>query len=118
MKTKSSLTVSESENFNSKTPSTLAQLLDIDSQLSAQEDQLRTQLESIQQKRNSLKVVIGLFAEADKAKVTNSIKESIPQANTKKQLENIDESMAVSQTIPNELPIALESKKGKNSVSL
>lgn len=117
MKTKSSLTVSESENFNSKTPSTLAQLLDIDSQLSAQEDQLRTQLESIQQKRNSLKVVIGLFAEADKAKVTNSIKESIPQANTKKQLENIDESMAVSQTIPNELPIALESKKGKKTAS-
>jgi hypothetical protein len=85
--------VPEPEHLNATTPSTIAQLLNIDTQLSVQEAQLRAQLESIQQKRQSLQVVISLFNDIDKAHVVAPIEEtaSTPQA------QRIEEKEAVAQ---------------------
>jgi hypothetical protein len=108
--------VPEPETLNSTTSSTQAQLLEIDTQLSMQESQLLAQLESIQQKRQSLQVVIGLFKETDKATVT-SIEETIltPQA------PSVEEKKAVSQTNKDDLLSAAlpttASKKGKKTGS-
>lgn len=98
----------DSHNSDSSTNSTLAQLLEIDSQLSAQETQLLSQLKSIQEKRNSLQVVIGLFTEADKAHVASPIEEttSTPQAQTQKASKTVDESKAVVEPEPQEVPLA------------
>jgi hypothetical protein len=68
--TKKFFPVPESQNSIPTTNSTLAQLLEIDTQLSIQEAQLHSQLESLQQKRNSLKVVIELFNVTDAAIAT------------------------------------------------
>jgi hypothetical protein len=53
-----------SQPSNSSSNSALTQLLEVDAQLAAQEAQLSTQLQSVQEKRKSLKTVIDLFAPA------------------------------------------------------
>jgi len=90
--------VPEPKNLNSTTSSTLPQLLDIDSQLSFQEAQLLSQLESIQQKRQSLQVVISLFNEAEKALVAAPIEKEISTS----QAQTVDESQAVVEPEPQE----------------
>jgi hypothetical protein len=86
--------VPDSQSSASTTQSTLAQLLAIDSQLSVQEAELRAQLESLQQKRQSLQVVISLFGEIDRDHVASPIEEkpSTPLA------QSVEENLAVSQT--------------------
>lgn len=50
-----------SQNSNNLSPAIPAQLLEVESQLATQEAELTAQLESIQEKRKSLQIVIGLF---------------------------------------------------------
>jgi hypothetical protein len=117
------LDVSSSESSAPTTDSTLAQLLAIDSQLSIQESQLLAQLESIQQKRQSIQVVIGLFKETDKAHVAEAIEEktSTPQAQSENQPKSVEEEKVVSQTdkdkLPITAPIAPASKTGKKTTT-
>jgi hypothetical protein len=115
--------VPELENLNSITSSTLAQLLEIDTQLSVQEAHLSAQLESLQHKRQSLQVVIALFDETDKTDVAAPIEETIPtpQLQSEKQLESVKEEKVVLQTdkdkLPIPAPIAPASKTGKKTTT-
>jgi len=114
--------VPDSQNSASSTQSTLAQLLDINSQLSSQEAQLRSQLESIQEKRQSLQVVISLFTGADKTDVAPfEEKASLQVAQTDKEPENLKESQAVFEPDKDELlttsPTTPGSKKGKKAAT-
>ena len=52
------------QNFVSTSNSTVAKLLEVDSELAVQEGELLAQLESVQEKRRSLKTVLCLFAGA------------------------------------------------------
>ena len=52
------------QNFASTSNSTIAKLLEVDSELVVQEGELLSQLESVQEKRRSLKTVLCLFAGA------------------------------------------------------
>ena len=63
----------DSQPFNSTPDPTVAKLLEVDAQLAAQEVDLSAQLQSIQEKRKSLKTVIDLFAPADSAKPVASL---------------------------------------------
>lgn len=113
----------ESQNSVPTTNSTLAQLLEIDLQLSIQEAQLRSQLESLQHKRNSLKVVISLFNETDKTHVAAPIEEKTSTPQAQKQPESVDKSQAFvelepqeSQTTSSPTPASTkENKKGTSS---
>jgi glucan-binding YG repeat protein len=115
--------VPEPENLNSITSSTLAQLLEIDTQLSVQEAHLSAQLESIQHKRQSLQVVIALFDETDKTDVAAPIEETITttRAQNEKQPESVEEEKVVSQTDKDKLlipaPIAPASKTDKKTAT-
>lgn len=51
----------DSQGFDQISNSTLTKLLEVDSELAGQEGELLSQLESIQEKRKSLKTVISLF---------------------------------------------------------
>jgi hypothetical protein len=106
--------VPESQNFIPTSESTLAQLLDVDSQLSVQEVQLRSQLESVQEKRKSLQVVIDLFSQVDRANV-----ESIKTNPSTPQTQTIEENLVVSQPntdeSPDVAPPAPAPKKGKKT---
>ena len=55
----------DSQDFNQTTISTVARLLEVDSELAVTEAELVSQLESIQQKRRSLKTVLDLFKTTD-----------------------------------------------------
>lgn len=114
--TKTLFTVPESENFDPTTKSTLAQLLEIDSQLSAREAQLRSQLESLQKKRQSIQVVIALFGETDKTDVADDLEEKIPtiQAQIEKQPESVKENLAVSQARADKPPSVASSVSASN----
>ena len=48
--------------------STLTKLLEVDSELAIQEEELLSELKSVQEKRRSLKIVLSLFSEADTVK--------------------------------------------------
>lgn len=56
----------DSHGSNQKINSTLALLLEVDSELAANEAELLSQLESVQEKRRSLLTVVNMFATADK----------------------------------------------------
>jgi hypothetical protein len=114
--------VSKTEKIDPITESTLAQLLDVYSQLSTQEAQLQEQLESIQQKRQSLQVVIDLFSKTEKAHVADSEEEAIatPQPPTEKQLESVEEKIAPPQTTSQSqtsAPSLTETSKGQKTIS-
>jgi hypothetical protein len=57
--------LSDSQGFDQKSNSTLAKLLEVDSELAVTEAELLSQLESIHAKRRSLKIVISMFTKAD-----------------------------------------------------
>lgn len=59
------LALADSHSSNQKINSTLAKLLEVDSELAATEADLLSQLESIQGKRRSLLTVVNMFATAD-----------------------------------------------------
>ncbi len=113
----------DSENSASPTQSALlAQLLEIDSQLSSQEAQLHSQLESIQEKRKSLQVVISLFTDADKTSVAPfEEKASLPVAQIDREPENFEESQAFVESDKDELLTRSlttpESRKGKKAAA-
>ncbi len=68
IKLKLLLVVPDSHPFDSTPDPTVAKLLEADAQLATQEADLSAQLQSIQEKRKSLKTVIDLFAPADSDK--------------------------------------------------
>ena len=53
------------QSSNQTSNSTLAKLLEVDSELAVTEANLLSQLESVQEKRRSLKTVLGMFPQAD-----------------------------------------------------
>ena len=59
-----------SQNPTDTSNPTVAKLLEADAELATQEDQFSAQLQSIQEKRKSLKTVIDLFAPTDTATAT------------------------------------------------
>ena len=59
------LTVPNSQNPDDISNPTVAKLLEVDAELAIQETELSAQLQSIQEKRRSLKTVIDLFAPTD-----------------------------------------------------
>jgi hypothetical protein len=84
-----------SQGFDQTSNSTLAKLLEVDSELAVQEAELLSQLEPIQEKRRSLKTVISLFTKAD-TPATVPVKEpaQTPPAETDKELEPVGENLA------------------------
>jgi hypothetical protein len=62
--------VPNSQNSSDTSNLTVAKLLEVDAELATQEAQLSAQLQSIQEKRHSLKTVIDLFAPTDTATAT------------------------------------------------
>ncbi len=64
------LPVSNSQNFLDTSNPTVAKLLEVDTELATTEVELNAQLQSIQEKRRSLKTVIDLFAPTDTATAT------------------------------------------------
>jgi hypothetical protein len=63
-------TVPNSQNPSDTSNTTVAKLLEVDALLATNEAQLSAQLQSIQEKRHSLKTVIDLFAPTDTATAT------------------------------------------------
>src|SRR6478736_655034 len=57
--------VTESPSSDQTSTSVLTKLLDVDADLASQEATLSAQLEAVQEKRNSLKSVIGMFSSTD-----------------------------------------------------
>jgi len=57
--------VPDSQSFDPTANSTLAKLLEVDSELAVTEAELLSQLESVQEKRRSLKIVLCLFTKPD-----------------------------------------------------
>ena len=55
------------QGFDQSSNSTLTKLLEVDSELAVQEAELFSQLESVQEKRKSLKTVISMFTKVDRA---------------------------------------------------
>ncbi len=80
--------MADSHDFDQTSDSTLTKLLEVDSELAVQERELLSQLESIQEKRKSLKTVVSLFTEID-TPATAQIEElaQIPPAETNEELE-------------------------------
>ncbi len=64
------LTVPNSQNSSDTSNPTVTKLLELDAELATQEVELSAQLQSIQEKRHSLKTVIDLFAPTDTATAT------------------------------------------------
>ena len=77
--------------------STAAKLLEVDSDLASVEVELLSQLESIQEKRRSLKTVLSLFTELG-TPATTPIEEpaKIPVVETESELERVDKELAAS----------------------
>lgn len=86
--------MSNSQDFNQTSNSTLAKLLEVDSQLADQEAQLRVQLQSVQEKRQSLKTVISLFTTADTPEEAPVEEPRSLGAQTSSELETVNENLA------------------------
>ena len=84
-----------SQSFNQTAHSTLAKLLEVDSELAVAEAELLFQLESVQEKRWSLKTVISMFATADEVSAApiESPVPPPPAAETNGQLEPVSENL-------------------------
>ena len=100
MQLKVLLAVPDSQGFDQTSNSTLAKLLEVDSELAVQEAELLSQLESIQEKRRSLKTVISLFAKPDTPatapiEATTPIKEraQTPSTDTGRELELVSNDL-------------------------
>ena len=83
-----------SHSSNQTSNSTLALLLEVDSELAVAEAELLFQLESVQEKRWSLKTVISMFATADEVSAApiESPAPAPPAAETNGQLEPVSEN--------------------------
>lgn len=97
------------QNFDQTSDSTLAKLLEVDSELVVQEEELLSQLESIQEKRRSLKTVISLFTEAD-TPATTSVEEptQTPYSEIDGKLEAVDQNSAAPSSETSEATTAAE----------
>ncbi len=84
----------DSHSSNQTSNSTLAKLLEVDSELAVAEAELLSQLESIQEKRRSLLTVVNMFATADTSSAA-AIKSPAPPppAETNGQLEPVSENL-------------------------
>lgn len=94
------------QSFDSSSNAALAQLVEVDAQLAAHEADLMAQLQSIQEKRKSLKTVIDMFAATDTAKpveaptpaITNGKLESsanVPQPAPNKSVDTNSETQSL-----------------------
>ena len=81
------------QSFNQTSNSTLAKLLEVDSELAATEAELLSRLEHIQEKRTSLKTLISMFATANEVSAaTIESPAPPPPAETNSQLERVSEN--------------------------
>ncbi len=87
--------MADSQGFKQTSNSPLTKLLEVDSELAVTEAELLSQLESVQEKRRSLKTVISMFTKAD-TPATAPVKEpaQTPPAETGKELEPGGENLA------------------------
>ena len=73
--------MTDSPSSDQTSTSVLTKLLDVDADLAAQEATLSAQLEAVQEKRNSLKSVIGMFSSTDAGSTPASVS-AAPAAST------------------------------------
>ena len=117
-----------SQDFDQSANSTLTKLLEVDAQLAVQEGELLSRLESIQEKRQSLKTVVSLFTTADTPATTPLAEPAqTPSAKTDRVLEPFDEDVAAPPFEPStatataepetEASPASESNQAKKTVS-
>jgi hypothetical protein len=99
--------VQDSQRFNQTSDPTLAKLLEVDSQLAAQEAKLSAKLQDIQEKSTSLKTVISLFTPAD-APATVTVEEPTEALST--------ETLREPEPIAKELATPQETAKGNGTV--
>ena len=86
----------DSHSSNQTSNSTLALLLEVDSELAATEADLLSQLESVQEKRRSLKTLVNMFATADEVSATPIEPPAPPPpAETNGQLKPVSENSSV-----------------------
>ena len=83
----------DSHSSNQKINSTLAKLLEVDSELAVIETVLLSQLESIQEKRRSLLAVCRMFATADEVSAAPIELPAPPLTETNGQLEPVSENL-------------------------
>ncbi len=82
-----------SHSSNQTSNSTLAKLLEVDSELAVTEAELLSQLESVQEKRRSLLTVVNMFATADTSSATPIESPAPPPpAETNGQLESVSDN--------------------------
>lgn len=105
----------ESQKSHFITDSTLNQLLDVDSQLSAQETYLQNQLASIQEKRQSLQVVINLFSQAEPTNTVILTKETTSTLEIEQQSELVEKKQTILKPKSQELSIAAVPKPKKET---
>lgn len=84
----------DSQDFDQTSNSTVAKLLEVDSELASVEVELLSQLESIQEKRRSLKTVLSLFTESATQKTAPTLApQNPPEAKTDKSPLAVDENV-------------------------
>ncbi len=103
-----------SQDFDQTANSTLAKLLEVDAQLTVQEAELLSQLESVQEKRRSLKTVISLFTKTDTATTPVEEPAQTLSAESGRELEPVDEDLTV---LPLETSKAITAVKSQANAS-
>lgn len=87
--------MADSQSFEKISNPTVTKLLEVDSELAVQEASLLSQLESVQEKRQSLHTVISLFTKADTPTIEPvEIGQITPRASTSRELEPVGEDLA------------------------
>lgn len=108
------------QDSDQTTESTLTKLLEVDSELAVTETQLLAQLESVQEKRRSLKTVLNLFTKVD-TPATAPIEEpvQIPEAETGRALKPVSSDSAAPplETSPATETVELETEASPDTES-
>lgn len=87
--------MSDTQSFDKTSNPTVTKLLEVDSELAVQEAELLFQLESVQEKRQSLHTVISLFTKADPpATVPAEVAQMSPPDETGRVLEPVSKDLA------------------------
>lgn len=99
--------MSDSQSFEKTSNPTVIKLLEVDSELAVQEAELLFQLESVQEKRQSLRTVISLFTKADTPT-------SVP-AETESELEAASTATLPSETLKAHATTDLQTEAGSDT---
>ena len=88
--------MSDSQSLDQTSNPTVTKLLEVDSELAVQEAELLSQLESVQEKRRSLKTVISLFTKADTPAIVpvEELAQTTPPAETGGEIASVGENLA------------------------